>query len=212
MSSRKKSAKAPSPRLDRWSSEAPVHAATGTNGDAVEADTTKHLRDDFRKDTAAFEVDDKWVKLTHGDVTIAAITSCTNTSNPQRDGGRRIAREKSGRKRTARAPLRENIARARQPRGDGLSQQGRTDALSRSAWVSTPSATAAPPASATAARCPKPSPTPIDERDLVVAAVLSGNRNFEGRINPHVKANYLASPPLVVAFALAGTRRCQSDG
>ena len=41
--------------------------------------------------------------------------------------------------------------------------------------------------------------------DLVVASVLSGNRNFEGRINPHVKANYLASPPLVVAYALAGT-------
>ena len=45
----------------------------------------------------------------------------------------------------------------------------------------------------------------VEERDLVVAAVLSGNRNFEGRINPNVKANYLASPPLVVAFAIAGT-------
>ena len=45
----------------------------------------------------------------------------------------------------------------------------------------------------------------MTENDLVVAGVLSGNRNFEGRINPHVKANYLASPPLVVAYALAGT-------
>src|SRR5277367_5349259 len=45
----------------------------------------------------------------------------------------------------------------------------------------------------------------VESKDLVVAAVLSGNRNFEGRINPHVKANYLASPPLVVAYALAGT-------
>src|SRR5213076_618327 len=45
----------------------------------------------------------------------------------------------------------------------------------------------------------------VEKKDLVVAAVLSGNRNFEGRINPHVKANYLASPPLVVAYALAGT-------
>src|SRR5277367_2776165 len=45
----------------------------------------------------------------------------------------------------------------------------------------------------------------VEDKDLVVAAVLSGNRNFEGRINPHVKANYLASPPLVVAFALAGS-------
>jgi aconitate hydratase len=45
----------------------------------------------------------------------------------------------------------------------------------------------------------------VQANDLVVAGVLSGNRNFEGRINPHVKANYLASPPLVVAYALAGT-------
>ena len=67
--------------------------------------------------------------------------------------------------------------------------------------------TAAPPASATAARCPKRCAEAVTEENLVVAAVLSGNRNFEGRINPQVKANYLASPPLVVAYALAGTRR-----
>ena len=52
---------------------------------------------------------------------------------------------------------------------------------------------------------PEPIANAVEEKDLVVGAVLSGNRNFEGRINPHVKANYLASPPLVVAYALAGT-------
>src|SRR3712207_7136948 len=52
---------------------------------------------------------------------------------------------------------------------------------------------------------PEPIANAVEKADLVVASVLSGNRNFEGRINPHVKANYLASPPLVVAFALAGT-------
>jgi aconitate hydratase len=52
---------------------------------------------------------------------------------------------------------------------------------------------------------PEPIANAVDKADLVVASVLSGNRNFEGRINPHVKANYLASPPLVVAYALAGT-------
>ena len=52
---------------------------------------------------------------------------------------------------------------------------------------------------------PEPIAEAVQEHDLVVAGVLSGNRNFEGRINPHVKANYLASPPLVVAYALAGT-------
>jgi aconitase A len=52
---------------------------------------------------------------------------------------------------------------------------------------------------------PEPIANAVEQGDLVVASVLSGNRNFEGRINPHVKANYLASPPLVVAYALAGT-------
>src|SRR5207245_841659 len=52
---------------------------------------------------------------------------------------------------------------------------------------------------------PEPIANAIEKGDLVASAVLSGNRNFEGRINPHVKANYLASPPLVVAYALAGT-------
>ena len=52
---------------------------------------------------------------------------------------------------------------------------------------------------------PEPIADAVEEGDLVVAAVLSGNRNFEGRVNPHVNANYLASPPLVVAYALAGT-------
>ena len=67
------------------------------------------------------------------------------------------------------------------------------------------SALAAPPASATRGRSTKRSPTEIDRDGLAVAAVLSGNRNFEARIHPQVKANYLASPPLVVAYALAGT-------
>jgi aconitate hydratase len=68
----------------------------------------------------------------------------------------------------------------------------------------TPSATAAPPASATRARCPRPSTTAITSSGLAAAAVISGNRNFEGRVHPHVRMNFLASPPLVVAYAIAG--------
>ena len=64
---------------------------------------------------------------------------------------------------------------------------------------------AARPALATVGRCRSRSPRRSREGDLVASAVLSGNRNFEGRVNPLVKANYLASPPLVVAYALAGT-------
>jgi aconitate hydratase len=76
-----------------------------------------------------------------------------------------------------------------------------TSRSSASTW----SATAARPASATPARCPRRSPRRSTSNDLAVVSVLSGNRNFEGRINPDVKMNYLASPPLVVAYALAGS-------
>jgi aconitate hydratase len=65
-------------------------------------------------------------------------------------------------------------------------------------------ATAAPRASATPARCPTDVSKSIDEHGLVAVSVLSGNRNFEGRVNVDVRANYLMSPPLVVAYALAG--------
>ena len=89
--------------------------------------------------------------------------------------------------------------------GDRLLPRSRPDAVPGSSSTSTWWATAAPPASATAVRCPSRWPQAVQKENLVVAAVLSGNRNFEGRINPLVKANYLASPPLVVAYALAGT-------
>jgi hypothetical protein len=75
--------------------------------------------------------------------------------------------------------------------------------------ASTWSATAAPPASAIPGRCPSRSEA-INKNDLVAASVLSGNRNFEGRVSPDVRANYLASPPLVVAYALKGT--CSRHG
>ena len=88
---------------------------------------------------------------------------------------------------------------------DYLDKAGLQPISTRSA--STSSASAAPPASAIPGRCRRRSPTAINENDLVAAAVLSGNRNFEGRVNPDVQANYLASPPLVVAYALAGSVR-----
>ncbi len=72
-------------------------------------------------------------------------------------------------------------------------------------WVLISSAMAVRPVSAIRVRCLKRFPPPFEQGDLVAASVLSGNRNFEGRINPDCKANYLASPPLVVAYALAGS-------
>ena len=87
---------------------------------------------------------------------------------------------------------------------DRLPRARRPDRAARRSSASTSSATAAPPASATPGRCRRRSREAIEERDLAVCSVLSGNRNFEGRIHPEVKMNYLASPPLCVAYALAG--------
>ena len=100
--------------------------------------------------------------------------------------------------------LGEDLARAGQPGGHRLSRQGRPADTTSTRSASISSAMAAPPASAIPARCPTAISAAVNENDLVAAAVLSGNRNFEGRVNPEVRANYLASPPLVVAYALAG--------
>ncbi len=88
--------------------------------------------------------------------------------------------------------------------GDRLPARARACSPTSSSCGSTRWGTAAPPASATAVRCPSAIAQLIEEHSLVTAAVLSGNRNFEARVHPQVRANYLASPMLVVAFALAG--------
>ena len=99
----------------------------------------------------------------------------------------------------------EDLAGARLAGGHRLSRQRPACRPISTRSASTSSATAAPPASAIPARCPTAISEAISENDLVAASVLSGNRNFEGRVNPDVRANYLASPPLVVAYALAGS-------
>ena len=100
---------------------------------------------------------------------------------------------------------RQDQPRARLAGRHRLPAERRRPATTSRRSASTSSATAARPASATAARSSTPIAEAVDENDLVVAAVLSGNRNFEGRIHPQVRASFLASPPLVVAYALAGT-------
>ena len=149
------------------------------------------------EDGTAFELD-------HGRVVIAAITSCTNTSNPSvMVGAGLLARNAVERGLDAQA-VGEDLAGAGLDRGHRLPREGRPDRVPRRSSSSTSSATAARPASATPGPLPPEISAAVEEKDLAVCAVLSGNRNFEGRINQDVKANYLASPPLVVAYALAG--------
>ena len=144
-------------------------------------------------------------RSTDGDVVIAAITSCTNTSNPSvMLGAGLLARNAVKRGLKVKPWVKTSLAPGSQVVTDYLRRRGPAGAISTSS-ASSSSAMAAPPASAIPGRCPMPIAEAIDEGDLVAAAVLSGNRNFEGRIHPQVRANYLASPPLVVAYALAGS-------
>ena len=139
-----------------------------------------------------------------GSVAIAAITSCTNTSNPTvMVGAGLLARNAVARGLRVGPTVKTSLAPGLEGR-DRLSRGGRADGARSRRSASPWPATAARPASATPARSTRRSRGAIEANDLVVAAVLSGNRNFEGRIHPLARASYLASPPLVVAFALAG--------
>jgi len=189
------------PRLDRWSSEAPVNS-TMDNG--KEAAITEHLHGDLKDDSAVVTMQDRWMKLTHGDVTIAAITSCTNTSNPSVMVAAGLLAKKAV-ERGMRVPpyVKTSLAPGSRVVTDYLNKAGLTQYLDQLGFNTV--GYGCTTCIGNSGPLPEPIAEAIESRDLVVAAVLSGNRNFEGRINPHIKANYLASPPLVVAFALAGS-------
>jgi aconitate hydratase len=141
--------------------------------------------------------------LKHGSVVIAAITSCTNTSNPSVMIGAGLLAKKAVEKGLSMPPwVKTSLAPGSRVVRDYLENAGLTPYLEKLKFhivgygCTTCIGNSGPlPAEVSQA---------IDEKDLVVASVLSGNRNFEGRINSEVRANYLMSPPLVVAFALAG--------
>src|SRR5579859_4604689 len=143
-------------------------------------------------------------QLGHGDVVIAAITSCTNTSNPAVMIAAGLLAKKAVEKGLWRKPwVKTSLAPGSKVVEDYLKQSGLQAPLDKLGFnlagfgCTTCIGNAGP--------LDPPIAEAIDNNGLVVAAVLSGNRNFEGRISPHVKANYLASPPLVVAYALAGS-------
>lgn len=140
----------------------------------------------------------------HGALVIAAITSCTNTSNPSvMIGAGLVARKAVERGLKVKPFVKTSLAPGSQVVSEYLADSGLLEPLAELGFnivgygCTTCIGNSGP--------LPGEVIKAINEVDLVSAAVLSGNRNFEGRINPHVQANYLASPPLVVAYALAGT-------
>ena len=143
-------------------------------------------------------------KLGDGDVVIAAITSCTNTSNPDVMVGAGLVAQKAVEKGLVRQPwVKSSLAPGSQVVTDYLDAAGLTPSLEKLGFHTV--GYGCTTCIGNSGPLPDPIAAGVEEADLVVTSVLSGNRNFEGRISPHVKANYLASPPLVVAYALAGT-------
>ncbi len=144
--------------------------------------------------------------LDHGAVVIAAITSCTNTSNPSvMIGAGLLAKKAVARGLRVKPWVKTSLAPGSKAVTEYLGAAGLTGDLERLGFglvgygCTTCIGNSGPLLPEVAAE--------VEARDLVVVSVLSGNRNFEGRIHPQVRANYLASPPLVVAYALAGTMR-----
>ncbi|HZR55039.1 MAG TPA: aconitate hydratase AcnA [Streptosporangiaceae bacterium] len=142
--------------------------------------------------------------IDHGSVVIAAITSCTNTSNPSVMVGAALLAKKAVERGLSRKPwVKTTLAPGSKVVMDYYERAGLVPYLDKLGFnlvgygCTTCIGNSGP--------LPGPISSAVNDNDLSVVSVLSGNRNFEGRINPDVKMNYLASPPLVVAYALAGT-------
>ncbi len=167
-------------------------------GDRLEGEKVRHDRADYERYAK------KELKVTHGSVVIASITSCTNTSNPSVLIGAGLLAKKAVEKGLNVKPyVKTSLSPGSRVVTEYLGVAGLLPYLEALGFhqvgygCTTCIGNSGP--------LPEYIAKEVEEKDLTVAAVLSGNRNFEGRINPLVRANYLASPPLVVAYAIAGT-------
>lgn len=188
----------------------PASDPATSNGHGESAPPSDHLsaapKDGGRKSDPVEVTLEDGTKFTldHGAVTIAAITSCTNTSNPSVMIGAALLAKNAVEKGLNRKPwVKTTLAPGSQVVSDYYERSGLTPYLDKLGFnlvgygCTTCIGNSGP-------LIPEVSAA-VQEKDLAVTSVLSGNRNFEGRINPDVKMNYLASPPLVVAYALAGS-------
>ncbi|WP_308408511.1 aconitate hydratase AcnA [Streptomyces malaysiensis] len=158
------------------------------------------------KPTPVIAPDGSQYEIDHGAVTVAAITSCTNTSNPYVMVAAALVAKKAVEKGLSRKPwVKTTLAPGSKVVMDYYDRAGLTPYLDKLGFnlvgygCTTCIGNSGP--------LPEEVSEAVNEADLAVTAVLSGNRNFEGRINPDVKMNYLASPPLVVAYAIAGSMK-----
>jgi len=156
-----------------------------------------------RPQSVTAELDGDEVELRHGSVVIAAITSCTNTSNPQVMVGAGLLAKNAVERGLERKPwVKSSLAPGSKVVTEYYEQAGLTRYLDELGFQTV--GYGCTTCIGNSGPLPEAISDAVSEGDLVVCSVLSGNRNFEARIHPEVKANYLASPPLVVAYALAG--------
>ena len=153
--------------------------------------------------TAVADLDGEQVQIGHGAVVIAAITSCTNTSNPSVMMAAGLLAKKAVERGLTRAPwVKTTLAPGSQVVTDYYDRAGLTPFLNALGFDTV--GYGCTTCIGNSGPLPEAVSAAVHSADLAVAAVLSGNRNFEGRINHDIKMNYLASPPLVVAYAIAG--------
>ena len=173
----------------------------------------ENFRDTFgdNDDKAELEINGQAASLGSGDIVIAAITSCTNTSNPSvMIGSGLIAKKAVERGLRSKPWVKTSLAPGSQVVTDYMDSAGLTPYLEQLGFQNV--GYGCTTCIGNSGPLPDPVSRAVGENDLTVAAVLSGNRNFEGRVHAEVKANYLASPMLVVAYALAGTVDIDLDG
>jgi aconitate hydratase len=185
-------------------SDPPAEDHNGEAGKPRRALTGTAVADARTSDAVAVQLESgETVQLDHGHVVIAAITSCTNTSNPSVMLGAGLLAKKAVERGLVRKPwVKTSLAPGSTVVTEYLKKAGLDDYLDKLQFnlvgygCTTCIGNSGP--------LPETISKAVNDNDLVVCSVLSGNRNFEGRINPDTRANYLASPPLVVAYALAG--------
>ncbi len=190
--------------FDKTPPRAAMSSNSSGNGTELSHETTSVATLAPQDQGVPVELEGKQFNLTHGDVVIAAITSCTNTSNPSVMIGAGLIAQKANKLGLTRKPwVKTSLAPGSKVVTEYLNCAGLMQDLEALGFYlvgygcTTCIGNSGP--------LPGPIDNAIEKNDLVVAAVLSGNRNFEGRIHANIKANYLASPPLVVAYAIAGT-------
>jgi aconitate hydratase len=184
------------PAAPGTSDDSPAPAAHNGAGDAV--------HDRPSNPVPATLANGESVTIDHGHVAIAAITSCTNTSNPYvMVGAGLLAKNAVEKGLTSKPWVKTTLAPGSKVVTDYYERAGLTPYLDKLGFQTV--GYGCTTCIGNSGPLPEEVSAAVDEGDLAVVSVLSGNRNFEGRINPDIKMNYLASPPLVVAYALAGS-------